>query len=309
MERRAFFTKTGLIAAGCLVSGAKAAGANQRLNAPDDALGVLVDTTLCIGCRRCEKACDRSHNLSGKPDSFFKDETVFNTRRRLSTTSLTIVNRHENPKKPGKPVFAKTQCMHCVRPACVSACIVGALEKRPDGAVTYDYEKCIGCRYCMVACPFQIPAYEYFENLTPRVMKCDFCFGKIRRDDGLPACVDACPVSALIFGRRGRLLEMAGERIRNNPGRYVNHIYGEFEAGGASWLYLSSLPFEKFGLPKLGDKAPPALSEGLQHGVFKHWIPPVSLYLLLSMAMWVFTRREIVPLGQPEAAAGRGDSE
>ena len=299
-DRRMFIKTAGFALAGGVLASAGTAEASEADPAAEDALGVLVDTTLCIGCRKCELACDRKNRLTSRPESFFEDTSALNSKRTLSTTSYTIVNKYRE-EWAAKPTFIKTQCMHCNKPSCVSACIVGALKKAPSGAVTYDYGKCIGCRYCMVACPFQVPTYEFEENLHPRVMKCNFCFDLIAESKGAPACVDACPVSCLVFGRRSKLLKFGHKWIDANPGRYVDHIYGEKEVGGTSWMYLAGMDFHDLGLPRLGEKAPPVLSEEIQHSVFKHWIPPVSLYAILSGAMWLFRRRE-------ELAAGPGVS-
>lgn len=292
MDRRDFLKMAGLAIAGSLAAGAELANASEGRKLPDDTLGVLVDTTLCIGCRKCELACDRKNKLTGKPDKFFEDTSVLDNKRQLSPTSYTIVNKYPHVENPQKPYFIKTQCMHCDFPSCVSACIVGALRKAPTGAVTYDYDKCIGCRYCMVACPFQVPTYEFSEPLKPRVMKCNFCFDQIRKGNGMPACVEACPVNCLVFGRKKELIEIAHATIKSDPWRYTNQVYGEHEAGGTSWMYLAGTSFENLGLPVIGEKAPPELSEHLQHSVFKHWIPPVSLYAILGGAMWLFKRRD-----------------
>ena len=171
--------------------------------------------------------------------------------------------------------------MHCNHAACVSACIVGALTKEENGAVTYDAWKCIGCRYCMVACPFQIPTYEYDNVLTPQVRKCEFCEQRTSKGE-LPACVEECPRQAMTYGKRSDLLELAHEKIAEHPGRYVDHVYGEHEVGGTSWMYLSPVPFEQAGFLKLGKAAPPALTEAIQHGVFKHWIAPIGWYGFLA---------------------------
>lgn len=293
MDRRDFLKKTGLaIAGGTLALSETAEASGHHRKTPHNPFGVLVDTTLCVGCRKCELACDRKNHLTKKPDKFFENTNVFNSKRPLTPESYTIVNRFPNPTNVLKPVYVKTQCMHCNDPACVSACIVGALRKQPRGPVTYDYDKCIGCRYCMVACPFSVPTYQYSEPLKPHVMKCSFCFDRLSKTGGTPACVDACPVSCLVFGRRKELLKMGRRWIEKSPNRYLNHIYGEHEAGGTSWMYAAGIPFETLGLPKIGGDAPPALSEGIQHSVFKHWIPPASLYMLLGGAMWLFRRKE-----------------
>jgi formate dehydrogenase iron-sulfur subunit len=136
------------------------------------------------------------------------------------------------------PVNVKVQCMHCDHPACVSACIVGAFSKKENGSVVWDTDKCIGCRYCMVACPFQVPSFEYDKALDPEIRKCDFCFDRTK-EGKLPACVNICPVEALTYGPRSELIKIAREKIKKYPDRYIDYIYGENEVGGTSWLYLS----------------------------------------------------------------------
>ena len=150
--------------------------------APEDAYGCLVDLTRCIGCRKCEQACQTVNSLP-QPEQSFDDLTILDRKRRPDEKSYTVVNRYYSGKIDERdqliPTFVKIQCMHCQDPACASACIVGALTKKENGAVHYDASKCIGCRYCMVACPFEIPAYEYHNPITPRVMKCTFCYERV----------------------------------------------------------------------------------------------------------------------------------
>jgi formate dehydrogenase iron-sulfur subunit len=274
---------------------------NARATGPPlvspDAVGVLVDTTLCIGCRKCEQACAERHNL---PDRAFEDMTVLDIPRRPDAGAYTVVNRYypENetsgPDK-GVPTFVKFQCMHCLDPACASACVTGALSKQKDGPVIYDPNKCIGCRYCMLACPFQIPAYQYDRALVPRVMKCTFCFEYItrlpRNEGGVPACARICPMEVMTYGKRSELLELARWKIKNKPGRYMDHIFGEHEVGGTSWLYLAAHPLEKLGFPRLGTEAPPRLTEGIQHAVFQGFAPPILFFGLLGGFMWLTGRK------------------
>ena len=258
---------------------------------PADSFGVLVDIPNCIGCRKCEFACQRAAGFDVPPIESFDDKSVFVSHRRPSPFSYTTVNRFDNHSDSEQPIHVKANCLHCLEPACVSACLVGAFQKQPGGAVTYDAWKCMGCRYCMVACPFGIPAYDYHDALAPQVRKCNFCFDKLSGNGGVPACVAICPNEALIFGKRSELLTLARSRIAARPDVYVNHIYGEHEAGGTSWLYLSSVPFEKIGLLNVGDVAPPSLTEPVQHGIFKFFVPPLALYGLLGLVMRV-TRPE-----------------
>jgi Fe-S-cluster-containing dehydrogenase component len=263
---------------------ATANAAAENVLSPDR-MGVLVDTTVCIGCRNCEWACKSAHGLDTPPLEAYEDRTPMDKMRRPDDTALTVVNKYENPKDPDLPFTVKVQCMHCDHPACVSACIVGAISKEANGSVQWDTDKCIGCRYCMVACPFQIPAFEYHKALNPRIMKCDFC--KERRKEGaIPACVASCPVEALTYGPREQLVRVARERVRRAPERYVEHIYGEYEVGGTDWLYLGGTDFTKLQFPKLGPNPAPGVSESIQHGIFAYFVPPVSLYALLGAVMW-----------------------
>jgi ferredoxin len=176
--------------------------------------------------------------------------------------------------------------MHCLYPSCVSACIVAALTKAADGAVVYNPTICIGCRYCQVACPFEIPAYEFHEPLTPRVRKCEFCADQTKGTGADPACAAACPTEALVFGRRADLVRMAKDRLKRRPDRYVDHVYGETEVGGTSWLYLTGRPVQEVGLLALPDIPPPQRTEAIQHGIFKYGIIPVVFYGLLAGIMW-----------------------
>jgi len=209
---------------------------------------MLADLTECVGCRSCEEACNRANRLP-PPEVPFDEKSVFETKRRPTAGAYTVVNRYENPASPSRPVYRKVQCNHCNEPACASACPVRAYRKTPEGAVLYDKDVCFGCRYCMVACPFSVPAYDYASALDPRIVKCTMCHDRIRAG-GIPACAEACPVGALTFGRRDRLVELAHDRIRRHPDRYLNHVYGEREAGGTAWLYVAGVPFGSLDFPE-----------------------------------------------------------
>ena len=247
-------------------------------------LGVLVDTVVCIGCRKCEWACNQEHGLSDKDLASFEDKSVFKKHRRPDKNSYTVVNEYHDPADPSKTYSMKVQCMHCVEPACLSACIVGAFEKSEKGPVIYDAWKCIGCRYCIVACPFQIPAYEYDNPLDPQVRKCTFCNERLERGE-IPACVAICPNEALTFGPRQDLIDLAHSRFKANPGRYHEHVYGEHEVGGTSWMYLTAVDTKLTELPTLPEEPMPPLTETIQHGIFKSFVPPVALYALLGLIM------------------------
>ncbi|OQX91788.1 MAG: 4Fe-4S ferredoxin [candidate division Zixibacteria bacterium 4484_95] len=291
IKRRDFVKLAGT---GCvsLVAGNVAASENISSSEWDDAYGVLVDTTVCVGCRTCEKACNEVNKLSDQDESVFDDMSVFETHRRPTDKAYTVVNSVENPKKPGNPYYFKVQCMHCNHPVCVSACLVGALRKDKRGPVKYDAWKCMGCRYCLVSCPFQVPAYEYSKALGPEVRKCTFCFDRIINEGKKPACVEHCPTEALIFGKRRELIELAHSRIMKSPDRYVDHVYGEHEIGGTSWIYLAGTDFINTDLPKLDSRPFPELTESIQHGIFKNFIPPIALYGFLGLVMFSLRKKE-----------------
>jgi Fe-S-cluster-containing dehydrogenase component len=258
-----------------------------------DGIGMLVDTTECIGCRKCEWACAKANGLTADPVEAYEDTAVYTHARRMQADAYTVVNRYDNPQAPDKPTYVKIQCMHCLEPACVSACIVGALRREKNGSVSYDAWKCIGCRYCMIACPFEVPTYEYNNAFTPVVSKCSFCYDTLQRDGKMPACAEVCPPMCLTFAKRSELLKLAREKIAAHPDRYVDHVYGEHELGGTSWLYVAGRTPESLGLVAFDDKPVPQLPEAIQHSVFKFGIPPLILFGLLGAAMKTF---------KPEAA-------
>ncbi len=286
LSRRKFFQW--MTAAGASAAALPSAARAWESKAPPDPLGCLVDLTRCVGCRKCEEACAKVNELPA-PQRPNCQCTIFEQKRRPHAQAYTVVNRYftgslDQFDKP-MPTFAKVQCMHCQDPACVSACIVGALTKDETGAVRYDVNKCIGCRYCMVACSFEIPAYEYADPITPRVMKCTFCYDRISDDGGVPGCATICPTEALTFGKRNTLLTVAHDRLKENPGKYIDHVYGEKEVGGTCWLYISQVPFETVNLPVLPETPSPKLSETIQHSLFSYLWSPIALFGLLGAVM------------------------
>ncbi|ACX51448.1 4Fe-4S ferredoxin iron-sulfur binding domain protein [Ammonifex degensii KC4] len=213
---------------------------------------VLVDLTKCIGCRSCMVACKQWNDLPAERQGFVND---WATPRDTTAETWTVV-KYYIKDKDGRVVwrFIKRQCMHCVDPACVKACFSGALRKTPEGPVIQDPSRCIACLYCFNACPFHVPRYRTGGKGPVIMQKCRFCFDPGGTYDRVgqgqaPACVRACPGGALKFGERDALLKEAKDRIAQNPGRYVNQVYGESEFGGTSWLYLSDVPFEELGFP------------------------------------------------------------
>jgi len=191
---------------------------------------LLYDATLCIDCKQCEKACADENHLP------YDDATAAESIQ--SDHKFTVVLA-KNDK------YMRRLCMNCNDPACVSVCPVAALRKTDAGPVTYDADRCMGCRYCMAACPFGVPKYEW-NKLAPRIRKCTLCSNRVQQGKAT-ACAEICPTGATKFGDRDELLAEAQKRIRDNPQNYVNHIYGVNEVGGTSVLLLSSVPFEHFG--------------------------------------------------------------
>jgi Fe-S-cluster-containing dehydrogenase component len=238
MDRRSFLKTSGVACA--TLAGARKAGAQDNAN-PEEFVGVLVDTTRCIGCRGCEVACALAHGL---PVPDVANDGALESTRTTSTTQLTVVNRHETD---AGEVYVKRQCMHCWQPACAAACLTNAMAKTESGPVTWDGDKCMGCRYCMVSCPFDVPKAEY-EDWNPKIQKCDLCWDRLQAGQR-PACVEACPRDALMFGTKRELMEIARVRIYHHPEDYQHQIYGEFEAGGLGWLYLAAAPFDQLGFP------------------------------------------------------------
>jgi formate dehydrogenase iron-sulfur subunit len=290
-SRRSFLKLTAAAGACALVTTHDQAQAGPKNILSPDRMGALVDTTVCVGCRSCEWACKTAHGIATGPLPTYEDRSVLAHRRRPDFSALTVVNEYPPSSDGGQPVYAKAQCMHCDHPACVSACIVGAFSKQENGSVVWDTGKCIGCRYCMVACPFQIPAFEYSKALSPDITKCDFCFARTAQGK-LPACVEICPVEAITYGPRTDLIKVARERMARAPERYVPHIYGETDAGGTSWLYLAARDFSTLDFPQVGTRPMPGTSESIQHGIFAYFMPPVLLYALLGTLMWITKKRK-----------------
>jgi Fe-S-cluster-containing dehydrogenase component len=248
LSRRKFLAAgaAGVAAAGLCSPGKASAAA--RLEGYPEGMGVLVDFTKCVGCRSCEAACNKENGLP-EPAQPFDDLSVFDQRsrngqpRRPDENAFTVVNRYDT--EGSGPVYRKIQCNHCNEPACLTSCFVNAYTKTKEGAVVYNGDVCVGCRMCMTACPFYVPGYSYSSAYNPLVVKCNFCHDKRLVNGRPPACVEACPQEALTFGHRKALIRIGHDRIRQNPDRYVNHIYGEKEAGGTAWMYLSNVPFEQ----------------------------------------------------------------
>jgi len=257
MDRRSFLKTVG-------VAGAVAMGSADRSEASEAGAGiegyaVLVDTTRCVGCRTCEVVCAETNGL---PEPDLDDALLVHTRS-PGTTQWSVINRFDTD---AGEVFVKRQCMHCVQPACASACLTRAMKKTDEGPVIWRENKCMGCRFCMVSCPFDMPKFEY-RSAVPHIQKCRMCFDRLVEGQQ-PACVENCPAEALTFGKRSEMIAEARRRIYAEPGGYVEQIYGEHEVGGTGWLYLASVPFEQLGFrTDLGSVAYPRLTEDFLYGV------------------------------------------
>jgi len=249
------------------------------------AKGVLYDANKCIGCSACQVACKQWNELPAGETT--NTGTIENPPHLSEETFTKLRFREVDYNGKFHWVFAKIQCMHCQDPACVAACLVGALQKTEFGAVVYDDRKCIGCRYCMMACPFGVPTFMW-DSRWPWIRKCTFCAD--RQGAGLqPACVTTCPTGALKFGEREDLITEARERIAAHPGEYVDHIYGEKEVGGTSWLYISPVPFEELGFPTV-DEEPVTVNPGRAMGAV-----PIALLAVAAATTgvyWLTKRRQ-----------------
>jgi Fe-S-cluster-containing dehydrogenase component len=263
IDRRSFLKifggTVGVAASSSLWLPKKLLAREKEASSSKEFFGILVDTTRCVGCRSCEEACAQANQL---PVPDIGDSSVFERRRKTTESQLTVVNRFETEKGE---IFVKTQCMHCNQPGCVAACLVKAMEKRPEGPVTWE-RNCMGCRYCMPSCPFDIPKFEY-QSANPRVMKCSMCWERLQKGEE-PACVAACPEKALSFGLRREMIHEANRRIYQNSKDYYPHIYGEHEVGGTGYLYLSRVPFEQIGFrTDLGTTSYPEYTKGFLYSV------------------------------------------
>jgi formate dehydrogenase iron-sulfur subunit len=257
-------------------------------------MAILTDVTKCIGCEECVEACQETRGLpKEKPWRWLKRIDDLSSSR--WTTLKHVVEDQEQH-------FIRRQCRHCLDPECVSVCIVGALKKTEEGPVVYDPAICIGCRYCMIACPWEIPRYSW-EDTVPYIQKCDMCYERVVHEGEIPACVEACPEKATIFGERDDLLAEARRRLAAEPGKYVQKIWGEKEVGGTSVLYISDVEINLTDLATpISDTAP------MPHRTTKilHQMPLV--FGLMAGAMgginWIVRRRQLLAGEGAEEAEG-----
>ncbi|MCD4737399.1 MAG: 4Fe-4S dicluster domain-containing protein [Bacteroidales bacterium] len=256
INRRNFFRAIGVT--GSTLALGKSVSATPKKEDDTEFYGILYDANMCVGCQGCEIACAEAHNLPEQEDS-----PEAGLIRKTNETRRCVINAFET--EAGE-IYAKDQCMHCSEPACVAACLTQAMYKTKEGPVIWRENKCMGCRYCMVSCPFDVPKFEY-HSPNPKILKCDMCFDRIK-EGKIPACVETCPAEAIIFGKRRDLIKEARKRIVESPDMYVDHIYGEHEAGGTGFLYISPVPFENLNFnTMLQNKSYPELSKGFLYSV------------------------------------------
>lgn len=276
------------------VSGALPVRASDRLQAPPDAVGLLYDSTRCIGCKSCVVACNENAGLAQDTRS----NALYNAPADLNDRAQTVIKLFK--AEDGRVAYFKAQCMHCIDPACASACMLGAFQKREGGAVTWDPARCIGCRYCQVACPFNVPKFEW-NSAAPKIVKCDLCADR-RAEGKEPACTTVCPAGAVVFGTREALLADAKARIAAQPDRYQPTVFGETEGGGTQCLVLApaNVGYQELGLPDLGDEPTAKLARTVQHGIYKGFVAPVALYGLFAAVLWRNRRKHQV--GEEESS-------
>lgn len=262
-DRRNFFKTIGV--AGVTLAVGKSFGSVASKESVVEFQAMLYDSTRCLGCLACERVCAKAHDL---PEP--QDKLVAGVQRKTSEKQRLAMNNYLTSKGE---VFARKSCMHCNEPACAAACLTQAMYKTKEGPVVWRGDKCMGCRYCMVSCPFEVPKFEY-HSANPKIQKCDLCYDRLK-EGKIPACAEACPGDALTFGTRRELIAEARKRIFESPKDYNNQIYGENVAGGTGLLSISSVPANELGFnPKLQNTSYPALSKG-----FLYTVPSVFVLL------------------------------
>jgi len=290
INRRQLFK--GIIGAGSAVASGLVASAAAEEHpahpvAAADAVGMLYDNTKCTGCRACMTACSETNGLPAEtlcPIDPAISTGLWDVPADLDSKTKNIIKLYRETDG-NNFAFVKRQCMHCLDPACVTGCPFGALKKNTWGAVTWNSSLCIGCRYCEVGCPFDVPKFQW-DKWNPKVVKCELCYDQRLKKNQEPACTAVCPTHAVIFGKRGDLLAEAKQRIAEGPGKYFeNRVYGEHEAGGTQVLYLSGVAFDKIGLPKLGNTSLGHYATKVSSVLYKWLSGPILVAGILGSAI------------------------
>lgn len=312
LNRRNFLAgaaKSGVAAAAAAAVVAEATPAEARENKvmPPNAVGLLYDSTLCVGCKACVAGCKEANSL---PVDVNTADPLWDTPLDIGPKTFNVIKVYAHGTAETKDqenngfAFVKKSCMHCVDPSCVSVCPVTAMTKdAKTGIVGYDPDICIGCRYCVASCPFGVPQSE-FDTPTPKIKKCEMC--RHRQAEGkIPACAEVCPTGATIFGpitainaeiARRRAMKAgeanvferrvlgSGDTHERPAAQYIDHVYGEKEVGGTQFKFMSGVSFEKLGMPNLRDKSFASESEGIQHTLYQGLIAPVAVFAGLIWA-------------------------
>lgn len=265
-----------VIAAGCVaVAAPETAQASEHKEVSKDRLGLLYDTTRCVGCKTCMVACSQANNL--KPDT--RVDGLHQAPSDLNYMTKNVIQLYKSADGKEHSYF-KHQCMQCNDPACVAACMFSGLTKdKVTGVVSWNGAKCVGCRYCEVSCPFHVPTFRW-DGYNPEIVKCELC--RHRTSAGQqPGCTSVCPTKAVIYGKTEDLLAEAKKRVKDNPGKYYKDaVYGEQDGGGTQCLYLSHVSFDKLGLPELGEESVPSRLK-YQHTLYKYLAMPAVLYVAM----------------------------
>ncbi len=290
MTRRGLLKVLGAAAGAAAIAPATAEARAARKSNPDD-LGLLFDATLCVGCRACSIGCRDANGML--PDVAMIGGAPYDAPADLNGNAMSVIRLWSTEKETG---YLKAQCMHCADPACTSVCMMGALHKGKRGVVQYDVERCVGCRNCQIACPFNVPKFEW-AAASPKIIKCELCRHRWEKGKG-PACAEVCPRGAVISGSRPELLAEARRRLAATPKAYQGGIYGETEGGGTACLYLSPVGFGPLGLPPLGDEPAPSLTENVQQAIYQGFVAPAALLGVFAVVAWKNHR---------SAAAGQED--
>jgi Fe-S-cluster-containing dehydrogenase component len=284
-------------------TGAKATTLNK---VSPEAVGMLYDSTRCIGCKACVVACREANELPTAQTE--ADGGRHDMQQELNGNTKNVIKLYRDEANPSTFAFMKQQCMHCIDPSCASVCMLTALKKdETTGIITYDPNGCIGCRYCQIACPYNVPKFEW-AKATPKIVKCELCRHLLAKGEK-PGCCRVCPRAAVIYGKYEDLKKEAHARVAAEPKRYSPKIFGETDGGGTQVLYLTSpsVSFEKLGLPDLGEASPAYASEKLQAGIYQGFATPAILFVGLAGA--VLKNWKSVNAPDDEASHGHPDSE